>query len=165
MLYNNKHTNMKYFFKPDGLVVIISLIVIITMAMALSIIPWTSIGSIILYILIVGSLVYALAVMPLWLKVDNESIRVQQLIGHKKFNKKDIEIYSIEKSDIGGSIRVFGSGGYGGYTGWFRNKKLGKYFMLVVNTKELALIKTKKGKQLVINYPESLRSELKPLGN
>lgn len=152
---------MKYFFKPDALVIIISLIVIITMGMAISIIPWNSIGSIILYILLVGSLVYGLAVMPIWVKVTDSSIRVQQLIGFKEFEKKDIEVVSLKKSDLSGSIRVFGSGGYGGYTGWFRNKQLGKYFMLVVNTKDIALIKTKKGKQIVINYPERLSSELK----
>ena len=151
---------MKYYFKPDALVIIISLIVIVTMAMTISIIPWTSFGSIILYILIVGFLIYGLAVMPIWVKIDDKKIRVQQLIGSKDFEKKDIEIVSLTKSDLSGSIRVFGSGGYGGYTGWFRNKILGKYFMLVVNTKEIALIKTKKGKQIVINFPKSLENDL-----
>lgn len=150
---------MKYYFKPDKLVIIISIIVLITVGMTISIIPWNSLGSIILFFLIVGILAYSLAIMPLWLVVNDKSIVIQQLIGYKKFKKKDINIQPINSSDLKGSIRVFGSSGYGGYTGWFRNKVIGKYFMLILNKKELALVQTKSGKKYIINYPQELLQE------
>lgn len=124
--------------------------------MTISIIPWNSLGSIILFFLIIGILAYSLAIMPLWLVVNDKSIVIQQLIGYKKFKKKDINIQPIDSSDLKGSIRVFGSSGYGGYTGWFRNKVIGKYFMLILNKKELALVQTKSGKKYIINYPQEL---------
>lgn len=147
---------MKYYFKPDWFVIIISIVVFLTLAMTISIIPWNSLGSIILFCLIALCLAYGLAVMPIWIKVTDKTIRVQQLLGHKTFKKADITIQPIEKENLKGSIRVFGSGGYGGYTGWFRNKHLGKYFMLILNQKELALIQTQSGKKYVINYPHQL---------
>lgn len=147
---------MKYFFKPDWLVISISIILLASIAMLVHITPWNSFWSIIFFALMIGILAYGLAIMPIWVEVDDKKIKVQQLIGFRIFRKDKVKIHQVKKEDLKGSIRVFGSSGYGGHTGWFRNKKLGKYFMLILNKKELALIETEKGRKIVINYPQRL---------
>ncbi len=57
---------------------------------------------------------------------------------------KIIEIKSLEKNELSGSIRLFGSGGLFGYFGRFSNKKLGTYFLYAGNLENLLLIKTDK---------------------
>lgn len=147
---------MKYFFKPDWLVITISFILLASIAMLINITPWNSFWSILFFALMIGILVYGLAIVPIWVEVDDNKIKVQQLIGHKTFRKNKVTVKPVTKDDISGSIRVFGSSGYGGHTGWFRNKRLGKYFMLILNKKELALIETDQGKKIIINYPQDL---------
>lgn len=124
--------------------------------MLISIIQWNSVESLLFLILMIGILIYGLAVVPLWVEVTPESIRVKQVVGTRKFLVNKIVLTQVTGEDLKGAIRVFGSGGYGGYTGWFRNKKLGRFFMLVVNKKELAMIETDKGKRFIINYPSKL---------
>lgn len=147
---------MKYFFKPDFFVLLISILVMAAVGMLISIIHWNSIASFFFLAFMIGIIIYGLAVVPLWTEVNEKYIKVKQVVGCKKFAKDKVKLSPITKDDLKGAIRVFGSGGYGGYTGWFRNKTLGKFFMLILNKKELALIETEKGRRFVINYPHQL---------
>lgn len=58
--------------------------------------------------------------------------------------------------ELAGSFRLMGNNGLLGYTGWYRKKGLGIYYLMVVNWKELALVTLANGKQYVINYPQEL---------
>lgn len=147
---------MKYFFKPDWFVLLITLILLCCIYMLISITPWNSIWSIVFFGIMIAILAYSLAIIPLWVVIDDEKIRIQQLMGHKTFLKGKVKIQALNLTDIENSHRIFGSSGYGGYTGWFKNNKLGKFYMIILNKKELALVETEQGKKYVINYPQSL---------
>lgn len=147
---------MKYFFKPDWFIIISTLLVVCGVAMLISILHWDTILSLFFLIMMVGILVYGLAVIPIWTEVNDNLVKVQQVVGVRKFKRATSKITPIDREDLEGAFRIFGSGGYGGYTGWFRNHKLGKFFMLIINKKELALVETEKGKKYVINYPHKL---------
>ena len=124
--------------------------------MLASITPWNTVWSIVFFGMMLAILVYSLAIIPLWTTIDKDKIRIQQLVGHKTFRKDKVKIRRLSQEDLKHAHRVFGSSGYGGYTGWFRNSQLGKFYMMVLNKKELALIETEKGKKIVINYPQDL---------
>ncbi len=147
---------MKYFFKPDWFVILLTLLVLTTLGMSITLISWDSIASLLFLALIVSIMIFTTALTPLWVNVTETEIKVKLVFGSRVFDKSKIEIKEISKKDIQGSIRVFGGGGYGGYTGWFRNNTLGRYFMLITNKDELALIITDKGTKVVINYPKHL---------
>lgn len=148
---------MKYFFKPDWRIILISLVVISTTLMIGSIIKWNSIASLLFFLIIVAILISSTALLPMWLEVTDAHIRVKLVIGSRTFLKNKVKISRISKKEIQDSIQLVGFGGYGRrYTGWFRNQLLGKFFMLIVNRNELALITTEKGTKVVINYPKNL---------
>jgi hypothetical protein len=93
--------------------------------------------------------------MPLYTYIDQNTIIVKQLIGSKSFKRNDINTQRISSADMKGTIRLFGSGGFLGYIGWFSNAQLGKFYMITMNKKDLLLITTSEGKKYVINYPIS----------
>lgn len=146
---------MKHFFFPDWLVIIISLICIVIL-----IILWFTLNrfnyiSIIAVLLYTFFFVYFAIKIPLYTYVDEKNIIVKQLVGKKIFCREEIKITYLETKIINDAIRMFGSGGFGGYIGWFRNTSLGKFYMLSVNTKEIVLIETKDGRKYVLNLPKN----------
>lgn len=81
--------------------------------------------------------------MPIRLTVENGRITLSRLFGAIVLSLDDIiECKAIPESDIEGSVRVFGSGGFFGFLGKFRNKRLGFYTMYATNLNELILIRT-----------------------
>jgi hypothetical protein len=111
--------------------------------------------SIIAVLLYTFFFVYFAIKIPLYTYVDEKNIIVKQLVGKKIFCREEIKITYLETKIINDAIRMFGSGGFGGYIGWFRNTSLGKFYMLSVNTKEIALIETKDGRKYVLNLPKN----------
>ena len=87
--------------------------------------------------------IWVLLTMPRYLLVDDKSIVITHPIGQSVILKSDItEISTVERSDIRGSIRLFGSGGFFGWFGIFRNSKLGTYRLYSGQLENLYLIKT-----------------------
>ena len=87
--------------------------------------------------------IWVLLTMPRYLLVDDKSIVITHPIGQTVILKSDIiEVRAIERSDIRGSIRLFGSGGFFGWFGIFRNSKLGTYRLYSGQLENLYLIKT-----------------------
>ena len=87
--------------------------------------------------------IWVLLTMPRYLLVDDKSIVITHPIGQTVILKSDItEISAVERSDIRGSIRLFGSGGFFGWFGIFRNSKLGTYRLYSGQLENLYLIKT-----------------------
>ncbi len=58
--------------------------------------------------------------------------------------------------------RTFGSGGYYGWWGWFRNQELGRFFVYATNLRRLILITTDSGRKYIISCsdPASLIDRL-----
>lgn len=85
--------------------------------------------------------------------VDDDGIRIRRFFKPIEIPFSEIvEIKSLEKNELSGSIRLFGSGGLFGYFGRFSNKKLGIYFLYTSNLKELLLIKTSKKIYVISPY-------------
>lgn len=154
---------MKYFFWPDLLVILLSIVALTAIAMMINNIfqsrEWYSIILSALGIVIL--LFFALRV-PYCVKVAESSIKVQSVIGSKKFEKKKIRIELITKKDLSNSYRVFGNGGFGGYVGRFHSPKLGNFKMMIVRQSDMVKItELDTGEVYIINYPKQLLQESK----
>lgn len=148
---------MKYTFKPDLIVLLLTGIQIIIIGFFMYLVIKEKI---IAYKLINVSVVlvlgYFLIKMPISTTVDEHSICIKQICGKTTFLKKDFVINRISKQDLQGTVRIFGSGGMGGYLGIFRNKKFGKFRMLAVSNKDLWLLKNNaNNKSYLINLPSN----------
>ena len=87
--------------------------------------------------------IWVLLTMPRYLLVDDKSIVITHPIGQTVILKSDItEISAVERSDIRGSLRLFGSGGFFGWFGIFRNSKFGTYRLYCGQLENLYHIKT-----------------------
>lgn len=87
--------------------------------------------------------VWVLLTMPRYLLLDDKSIVITHPIGQSVILKSDvIEVRAIERSDLRGSLRLFGSGGFFGWFGIFRNSKFGVYRIYCGQLENLYHIKT-----------------------
>ena len=81
---------------------------------------------------------------PIHLKADNEKVTLTRLFIPSLTIPKDkiVDIGRLPKSYVDESIRTFGSGGFCGFLGKFRNKTLGDYTMYATELKDLIYILT-----------------------
>lgn len=144
---------MRFYYKPDMYVLLISMMSIILVGYL-----WGSAGpvsSISFWVAMVVTLFmgWFIIKMPLYTYVDEDVIRVQQLVGNTTFRRSQVTLRRLTSRDLDGMIRSFGSGGVGGYIGFFQNAQLGRFYMLAVSRNNLALVSTVEGKQYVIHFP------------
>ena len=94
--------------------------------------------------------VWVLLTMPRYLLLDDKSIVITHPIGQSVILKSDIiEVRAVERSELRGSIRLFGSGGFFGWFGIFRNSKLGVYRIYCGQLENLYLVKTLTKKYII----------------
>lgn len=139
----------------DGSVIIVTIVVLLTFAAMFfldSICPGIDAPSwykpfIILLVLIsvVGTLLY----MPIRLNADAERVWLQKGFGTLRITMDEIlEVRLLEKNEIKGALRLFGSGGFLGYLGNFWNRSLGRYCMYATDLNSLILIITPQRKYI-----------------
>jgi hypothetical protein len=144
---------MRYYYKPDAFVLVITAMSLLLLAYL-----WNSVGPVSdltfwLALLVTAFMAWFFVKMPLYTYVDEDVIRVQQLIGSTTFRRSRVSIRRLTDRDLTGMIRSFGSGGMGGYIGYFQTPQLGRFYMLAVSKSNLALVSTEEGKQYVIHFP------------
>lgn len=94
--------------------------------------------------------IWVLLTMPRYLLLDDKSIVITHPIGQSVILKSDIiEVRAIERSELLGSIRLFGSGGFFGWFGIFRNNKFGTYRLYCGQLENLYLVKTLTRKYII----------------
>lgn len=92
---------------------------------------------------------------PISVISNSKEIKVKYLIGSTTYQKEDYDIIEIDKSDLGNTLQVFGSGGFGGVWGWFKSRKIGEFYASFLNEKNLLLLRNKEtNKQYVIDRPD-----------
>ena len=94
--------------------------------------------------------IWVLLTMPRYLLLDDKSIVITHPIGQTVILKSDIiEVRAVERSELLGSIRLFGSGGFFGWFGIFRNNKFGTYRLYCGQLENLYLVKTLTRKYII----------------
>lgn len=87
---------------------------------------------------------------PTSIEIQDNNLIINRLAGKKKFNLNEIcesNIYHLDNSEI----RLWGSGGFCGYLGYFMNKKIGKYDSFVGDYSQAFYIKTNDNKYFVLS--------------
>lgn len=82
---------------------------------------------------------------PTAYRITGREIVIQRPIGAIRIPFTEIqEIRRLGKEEIGGSIRTWGSDGFFGYYGRYRNSRLGSFRMYATDRSRLVLIRGKK---------------------
>lgn len=100
--------------------------------------------------------------MPLSISVSNVELRVNCTIRTKRISLKEISSIERLQATILGR-RVFGSDGWFGYWGWYRDKTLGKYFAYYGNENDCFVLRLNNGKQYVLgcDNPDTIVNYIK----
>ena len=105
---------------------------------------------IVTYTIFILLAVWVLLTMPRYLVIDDKSIVITHPIGQTVILKSDIiEVRAADRSELLGSIRLFGSGGFFGWFGIFRNNKFGTYRLYCGQLENLYLVKTLTRKYII----------------
>lgn len=90
-------------------------------------------------------LVYPIISMPLSLSSDGETLVLRRLLWSKVYSRADYCIQKVEGLSLEGSLRVFGSGGYFGFSGLFWKPKVGLFKLIQTESSSSYLQITRKG--------------------
>lgn len=90
-------------------------------------------------------LVYPIISMPLSLSYDGERLVLRRLLWSKVYSRADYSIQKVEGLSLEGSLRVFGSGGYFGFSGLFWKPKVGLFKLIQTESSSSYLQITRKG--------------------
>lgn len=102
----------------------------------------------------IAGFVFILAFIPHQTEITSKRITIRHL-GWKTiiFTNEIISVRAILSDEITKSIRVFGSGGLGGYLGYFKNPHIGKYILWATEKHNLILIETQNQKYVISSIP------------
>lgn len=98
-----------------------------------------------LLIMLISALLYA----PFAIKADSSSVIMSSLLKSRKIRIRDIESIELFQPTMG-AIRVFGSGGYMGYWGIFRESDIGRYQAFYGKASDCFLIHMKNGDKYLL---------------
>ncbi|MDE6586809.1 MAG: PH domain-containing protein [Paramuribaculum sp.] len=104
---------------------------------------WLDAGMIVFLMLCV--LIY----MPLSISADANGLVVRRPLKSKTIQLSEIQSIALCQSAVE-KLRYFGSGGFFGYWGWFRDRRYGKYFAYYGNTSNCFLLRLNDGRQYVL---------------
>lgn len=103
----------------------------------------------------VVALLYPIVSMPISLSDDGECLVLRRLFWTRRYHRSEYVIQEATGVDVGGSVRVFASGGYFGFTGLFWSSKQGLFRLLQTETATntyLQVTKKKGGRSLYVAY-------------
>ena len=103
--------------------------------------------------------------MPMSISADKSAIYINRSLKIKAIPMADISSVRLCPPTMC-AIRIFGSGGFLGYWGWFRERDLGKYFAYYGRSSDCFLVELKDGRKYLLgckNAPqmvEYIKSQL-----
>lgn len=100
-------------------------------------------------LVIVGTVVVCFLTAPLRLKISGEQLQICKIGGCT--NIPYGEIQEVDSFRFNAATRVFGSGGFFGFTGKFSEKKLGTFTAYIGDTSKTFYVKTIQGKIYAIS--------------
>lgn len=109
---------------------------------------------------IIGGLLVVMCVMslfftPLSVSVDDTDLNINMTLRTKSIPIKSISSVMICPPTMA-ERRIFGSGGWFGYWGWFREPSIGKYFAYYGKASDCFLVRLKNGRQYMIGCVDPL---------
>ncbi|MCL2097704.1 MAG: PH domain-containing protein [Bacteroidales bacterium] len=145
---SENNTILSHFCWSNEIIIItlISLFFIVAAILLIPVFAKGSVAEICRYIVVPLCIIViwlSISFTPRYLSIDSKCIKLQRIVGTIEIPLTTV--YSIDivsSAMIKGSIRLFGSGGFFGYLGIFRNKNIGQYTMYATELKHLIMVKT-----------------------
>ncbi len=98
--------------------------------------------------------------MPYKIGYNDRSVYIQRIKGKVEIPFDSIlSITPINQDILQNSIRTFGSGGFLGNIGYFKNDKLGTYIMYTTSTEKMVCIETGT-KKYIMNCPDNILNKI-----
>lgn len=96
---------------------------------------------------------YFIANAPIYYRIDESGLYLKKTLGYKYFSLDDYTIDEDLSVDVGKGVRVFGSGGFFGYTGKFYLNKFGMCDFYITNESQdvISIVKKNSGKYTFIS--------------
>lgn len=116
-----------------------------------------------LLLLLIATFGIAYLYRPLDYSVEKNTLSIKRPINTILIDLHDIKkVTALTDTDLGMAIRLFASGGFCGYYGFFYSFKLGKMWWYVTQRKNYVLIQTTNGAQYLLspNEPQDLINAL-----
>lgn len=137
---------MSYYFRFSKTVMIITALGILALGILLYFLLFHSDKS--MYDLIgwgvIIALLYPIASMPIYIKDDGDTLLLKRLLWTKLYQRSEYTIEQSSEANLKGTIRVFGSGGYFGFIGFFYKPKMGLFRLIQTESTGSYLIVKKK---------------------
>ncbi len=90
--------------------------------------------------LIISAMIFA----PFYVKADDAKITMGSIVRRQTIPMEEVESVELCPPTMG-SIRLFGSGGFMGYWGIYREGGIGRYYAFYGKSSDCFLVRTKKG--------------------
>ena len=87
--------------------------------------------------------------MPMSISAYKYAIHINRSLKIKTIPMADVKSVRLCPPTMG-AIRIFGSGGFLGYWGWFRERDLGKYFAYFGRSSDCFLVELKDGRKYML---------------
>ncbi len=99
--------------------------------------------------LIAVPLVWIACLTPRSLTVSDAGVELRRVVGRLKIPADEIvRMREVMPEEFKGAIRIAGSGGFCGYIGKFRNKRLGNFTLNITEQRNMIMVETKKKKYI-----------------
>lgn len=96
-------------------------------------------------LLLISGLLYG----PISIKADSECITIGSIMRKQRLMIRNVESVELFQPTMG-AIRIFGSGGYMGYWGIFRESDIGRYVAYYGKASDCFLVRMKNGDKYVL---------------
>ena len=103
------------------------------------------IGAVILFFMLISGWLYG----PITIAADEKSVTIKSVLRKQRLDISNIKNVELFQPTMG-SIRIFGSGGYMGYWGIFREGIVGRYVAYYGKASDCFLISMKNGDKYVL---------------
>ena len=103
------------------------------------------IGAIILFFMLISGWLYG----PVAISADEKSVNIKSVLRNQKLDISKIESVELFQPTMG-AIRIFGSGGFMGYWGIFREGGIGRYMAYYGKASDCFLVRMKNGDKYVL---------------
>ena len=102
-----------------------------------------------LIVLLVVMSTVGLFYMPMSISTDKYTIHINRSLKIKTIPMANVKSVRLCPPTMG-AIRIFGSGGFLGYWGWFKERDLGKYFAYYGRSSDCFLVELKDGRKYML---------------
>lgn len=95
------------------------------------------------WLLAIGLLLLAITPLPFVViryDIQDHTLRIRRLLWHTVINLHELQSVDADPKLISGSLRIFGNGGMFSFTGWYSNKRLGRYRAFVTDWQHATLL-------------------------